>query len=1014
MLAGDLNVVEDPILDRSLVGGSSGENARMLQLFSGLHMVDAFRTLNPSGRKYTFYAGATKSSSRIDRILVSAELLPSVAEAVHTRSLRGISDHKCGIKVVLQASLRLHVGPGIWRLPSADTAKPGVEKVIKAVTERHHAEASHSFGGLLTKLKAALRRYAAEERKRVRANLRHLELAVSGLKQELMRNPQRDDLRVTLAEKESQLAAYLKGENDRLHLLAGVKEETKGEIASRVLSAKVKSKKTRTMITVLASHGVEQRGTRGILEAASRFYAELFAEAPPSGLPCWKPDPLKTLREQERTELEADWSEDEVKKALKEMVCDKSPGGDGLPKELFERHWDLLREDFMGFVKQFESSAVLPEEVQEAVTILLHKKGPKEQVQNYRPITLLSSCYKVVAKLLANRMKQVLCTVISEEQHGFLPGRRLLDAVSTVADVIEAARNDSEDWYLLMIDFQKAFDSVSRTFLFDRMALMGFPRKFIQWCEGLHDGSFTRLLVNGWLGDRVDVRKGVRQGCPLAPYLFLCAVEPICQEAKRRRLGVCDDRGDRLAYVGYADDTTLVLKGTRRIGRAEELLEEFGARSGLRINKDKSALLPLGANLKKKKSEGPDYAWVDPKEAERLLGVWVSPSGSAEVTWDKALSRAAEELVKWQFHHLTTTARVAVVNAYICPILAFQGQVYPPSDSVWKRIMKLLVNFISGNKASTERHFTLWSRELIFRPRKDGGLGVRDPFVELSGLAARRVGKLVLVSSGVRSWLATKAADLPAGFRSFWAHPEYLKSWEGKSVRWKQTCEMFMRSSVARKGPVTRWDIAQEPLVYNRRILPNGKKPLGRQEAAKGLELLKLGDFVGRAEDGVLFFKDEKLLTKELGTRKKARRALKAFASVPDDWKEKLIAPITGEELMAESAFVKKKGLAGVWKAEKVVQEGLVCRACDWLAMPREGAAEATAVPNCCGQGGAVVGERRKGDWSRWPARCTVALLGALHGRPAPPPQATEAAFWRAARGDAATREVVGRVGDGD
>ncbi|CAI5999193.1 unnamed protein product [Closterium sp. NIES-65] len=498
------------------------------------------------------------------------------------------------------------MGPGIWRLPSADTAKPGVERVIKAVVERHHAEASGNFGGLLTKLKAALRRYAAEERKRIRATLRHLELAVSGLQQELMRNPLRDDLRVTLAERESQLAAYLKGENDRLHLLAGIKEETKGEIASG------------------------------------------------------KPDMPKTLRDREKEELEADWTEEEVKKALKEMACDKSPGGDGLPKELFERHWDLLRKDFMGFIKQFESSAVLPEEVQEVVTILLYKKGPREQVHNYRPITLLSSCYKVVAKLLANRMKQVLGTVISEEQHRFLPGRRLSDAVSTVADVIEAANNDKEDWYLLMIDFQKVFDSVSRSFLFDTMALMGFPSKFIRWCEGLHDGSFTRLLVNGWLGDRVDVRKGVRQGCPLAPYLFLCAVEPICQEAKPRKLGINDHHGDRLAYLGYADDTTLVLKGKRQIERAEELLEEFGARSGLRVNKDKSALLPLGANLKETRSVSSDFAWVNPKDAERLLGVWVSPSRSAEVTWDKALARAAEELVKWQSHHLTTTARVAV------------------------------------------------------------------------------------------------------------------------------------------------------------------------------------------------------------------------------------------------------------------------------------------------------------------------------------------------------------------
>ncbi|CAI7783177.1 unnamed protein product, partial [Closterium sp. NIES-54] len=338
------------------------------------------------------------------------------------------------------------------------------------------------------------------------------------------------------------------------------------------------------------------------------------------------------------------------------------------------------------------------------------------------------------------------------------------------------------------------------------------------------------------------------------------------------------------------------------------------------------------------------FAWVNPQDAERLLGVWVSPSGSAEVTWDKALARAAEELIKWQSHNLTTTARVAVVNAYVCPILAFQGQVYPSSESGWKRIMKLLVNFISSNKASAERHFTLWSRELIFRPRKDGGLGVRDPFVELSGLAARRVGKLVLVRRGVRSWLATKAADLPAGFHSFWAHPEFLKTWNGRSVRWKQTCEMFMQSSIAKKGPLSRWDIAQEPLVFNWQILPNRKKPLGWQEEAKGLELSKLGDFVGQAKDGGFFFKDENLLTKELGTRKKARRALKVFACVLSAWKAKLIAPFTGEEFLAESAFVKKKGLAGAWKAEKVVQDGLACRACDCFGVPLVGVAETTAV----------------------------------------------------------------------
>ncbi|CAI5466142.1 unnamed protein product [Closterium sp. Yama58-4] len=429
--------------------------------------------------------------------------------------------------------------------------------------------------------------------------------------------------------------------------------------------------------------------------------------------------------------VKADWSEEEVKEALKEMVNDEAPGGDGLPKELFERHWNLLGKDFMGFIRDFEAATSLLEEVQEAVTILLHKKGPKEQIQNYRPITLLTSSYKVVAKLLANRMKRALDRVISKEQCGFLPGRRLSDAVSLVADVIEAAKNDNKDWYILMVDFQKAFDSVFRTYLFDTMTLMCFPEKFVRWCKGLHDGSFTRLLVNCWLGDQVEVGKGVRQGCPLAPYLFLCAVEPICHEAKRQKLGIGNAYGERLPYLGYADDMTLILNEKRQIGQEEKLLEDLGARSGLRVNKEKSELLPQGKNLNRKKDDESAFAWVDPKDAERLLGVWVSPSGSADVTWDKTLARAARELLRWQSHHLTTTARVAVINCYVCPILSFQGQVYPPSEAIWKRIMKLLVKFISENQASEEHHFTLWSMELIFKPRKEGGLGDRDPFTEL-------------------------------------------------------------------------------------------------------------------------------------------------------------------------------------------------------------------------------------------------------------------------------------------
>ncbi|CAI5948972.1 unnamed protein product [Closterium sp. NIES-65] len=562
--------------------------------------------------------------------------------------------------------------------------------------------------------------------------------------------------------------------------MAGVKELREGELPGKLMSAKVKTRKERTMITSLQWKGTERKDSRGILEAASEFYTELFSEpTSTTDSTFWTVALDRKLGEEQSQLLVEDWSEAEVKEALDGMAKGKSPGADGIPKEFFSQHWDSLGGDVLGFAKRFEETAVLPPAALEAVTVLLHKKGAKDQVQNYRPITLLNSTYKLVARVLANRMRKVLHKVISEEQYGFLPGRRLADGVSLIADIVDAAKCKNADWYLLLVDFQKAFDSVSREYLFGTMERMVFPRKFVRWCEGLHAGSTTRLLLNGWLGEPVAVKKGVRQGCPLAPYLFLCAVEPLCQEAIRRKLGISNPFGDRLAYLGYADDTTLVLQGKRQIGRAVKLLDEFGDKSGLRVNIDKSALLPLGKNLLKKSDKSSGFKWVRSNEAERVLGVWISPSGDASVTWEITLSRATAELVKWQIHYLTTSGRVAVVNGYIIPILAFQAQVYPPPAEIWAKLVKLLHNFVTGNHSTAGKHFALWSQELLFKARGEGGLGVRDPCAELGGLAARRTALLASQPLGLRADLALTALDVP-DLQVFWAHAGLMKQWAGR------------------------------------------------------------------------------------------------------------------------------------------------------------------------------------------------------------------------------------------
>ncbi|CAI5458258.1 unnamed protein product [Closterium sp. Yama58-4] len=100
------------------------------------------------------------------------------------------------------------------------------------------------------------------------------------------------------------------------------------------------------------------------------------------------------------------------------------------------------------------------------------------------------------------------------------------------------------------------------------------------WAEGLHRETGTRVHVNGWTGDIVAVKKGVRQGCPLAPFLFLCAVEPLCEELTKCKLGFGRRDTGKLAYLGYADDTSLLTWGAEQVSVAAGVLDEFGKKSG--------------------------------------------------------------------------------------------------------------------------------------------------------------------------------------------------------------------------------------------------------------------------------------------------------------------------------------------------------------------------------------------------------------------------------------------------
>ncbi|CAI5940875.1 unnamed protein product [Closterium sp. NIES-65] len=312
-----------------------------------------------------------------------------------------------------------------------------------------------------------------------------------------------------LLRKEELLEVYKKSYKEKLQAWAGIEAELEGEVASGTLSAQIKTRKAKTAIREVSRNGTTFLGVKEVLSAATDHFREAFICAGGGAAPATEDHPMqRQLGEKSRRSLSAPWTEEEVWRAVRELAPGKSLGADGLPKELFDHNWDLLGPVLMDLIRRFTRGEELPQNVTTAMTIQLHKKGEKGDLGNHRPITLLSTVYKIVSKVMASRLKRVLHEVISEDQYGFIPGRQLADAVATVADAIEAGANGKEGWYLLMIDFQKAFDSISRDYLFNTLQKLGLPEEFLTWMEGLHREAGTRLHINGWRGKMLQWIRG--------------------------------------------------------------------------------------------------------------------------------------------------------------------------------------------------------------------------------------------------------------------------------------------------------------------------------------------------------------------------------------------------------------------------------------------------------------------------------------------------------------------------
>ncbi|GMQ01732.1 hypothetical protein CsSME_00048274 [Camellia sinensis var. sinensis] len=257
----------------------------------------------------------------------------------------------------------------------------------------------------------------------------------------------------------------------------------------------------------------------------------------------------------------------------------------------FQKNWKVFKDEVMSFLKEIHSLGRLSHEMNSSFITLIPKKVNAGQLNDYRPISLIGSIYKILSKVLASRLKSVMSEVISETQSAFVGERNILDGVLIANEVVDGWKKSKKRGLLLKLDFEKAFDSINWGFLFSMLSNFGFGYKWISWMVECISTVRISVLVNGSPTKEFNPQKGLRQGDPLSPFLFNLAAEGLnilLLRAREKGLvkGIhVGGNGVVVSHLQFGDDSLLFYEADmQEVMNLKRILRCFEMVTGLKIN----------------------------------------------------------------------------------------------------------------------------------------------------------------------------------------------------------------------------------------------------------------------------------------------------------------------------------------------------------------------------------------------------------------------------------------------
>ncbi|KAJ0471319.1 putative RNA-directed DNA polymerase [Helianthus annuus] len=541
-----------------------------------------------------------------------------------------------------------------------------------------------------------------------------------------------------------------------------------------------------------------------IKESLFEFFVHQFTE-PLAVRPNLVCPNLATISDNEASMLEQPFSVEEIKAAVWDCDGDRAPGPDGFNFKFIKRCWSSLREDLVKLFNKFYETGTLNSCCTSSFIALIPKVKDPVSPANFRPISLIGVINKVISKVLVNRLKGVVGKLISEQQSAFLAGRNIMDGPLVLNEVLSWLKKSKRSGMYFKVDISKAYDSVNWSFLDSIMFQMKFPNRWRKWIMATLVSARASVLVNGSPTREFECSRGLRQGDPLSPFLFVIVMEALTGIMKKAASvglynGIKVSRdGPSLSHLLYADDVMFI--GEWSVSNAKNLrriLRCFYLVSGLRVNLAKCSVFGVGVNEDEVLSMAQLLRCRQGTFPFKHLGLLVGANMNLARNWKPVVEIFQRRLSIWKAKTLSYGGRITLIKSVLNALPTYYLSLFKAPIKVIDALDKIRrVFFWGGSEEKAKMNWVAWDKTIA--SVEYGGLG----------FGSLRDANLAMLA---KWWWRFKTEKSGLWRRVIWAIHHKSRAWNDIPTKnsvggpWKSICGInstLLEANVDLKGAIS-------------------------------------------------------------------------------------------------------------------------------------------------------------------------------------------------------------------